>query len=491
MARPTLFGALAALTVIFAAASFVHARPGRLIAPDGKRLEGDVTENQADKSVEIVSEGKRYKFKTAALRGPVEYDDSISVPQRTPPQPGQQPPAGQQPGQQPQPGASMSAEEEFAKRRAALAPADAAGRVRLARWAFEREEYDLARDVAQEAVTIDRRNQEAQEMLRTIDAQRRLNRKPPAGQQPPAGRPPAQGGAPAQPGAPGGDMPANRAATGADGKTQGNGLVPPLSADEVNRVRLLEWHGDRTVRIRLLNDVKRRYLAGTDIRPGDFNKMDAVDQAWEMKKKGSPELFNDIRLTNDPPAMQEYRTIVQRAVLTGCATAACHGGGAGSDRFALHARADNDGEAYANFITLHKYQYKPEKGTEASMIDRNRPEDSLLVQFGLAPDLANMPHPQVEGYRPLFRTRNDQKLKQVVRWISDSLSPLQDDYGVPFEAEADRAAQPAAGSDPQQPGEQPGSNDVAPGQGAAGQGAPPRNDATGPATPQRPGPGGR
>jgi alkylhydroperoxidase family enzyme len=49
------------------------------------------------------------------------------------------------------------------------------------------------------------------------------------------------------------------------------------------------------------------------------------------------------------------------------------------------------------------------------------------VQFGLPADLANTPHPEVEGYRPVFRTRNDPKLKQIVHWIADSLAPLQDD----------------------------------------------------------------
>jgi hypothetical protein len=203
------------------------------------------------------------------------------------------------------------------------------------------------------------------------------------------------------------------------------------------------------------------------MQPAQFNKLDAVDQAWEIKKKGNPELLNDIRLTNDPPAMQEYRTVVQRAVLTTCATAACHGGGAGSDRFALHPKADHESEAYANFLTLNKYQYKPAKGREASMIDRNRPEDSVLIQFALAPNLSNMPHPDVEGYKPIFRTLNDPKYKQFVRWIADGLSPLIQDYGVPFDDKGDNGAggaRPAAGA--QQPGDAAPGDDAAPRTGA-------------------------
>jgi hypothetical protein len=475
MARPTLLNALPALLFACVFASSALARPGRVVAPDGKTLEGDVTENKQDGTVEIVSGGQRYKFNAASLKKPVEYDDSIQVqgkPQPQQPQPpGQQPPAqAGQPQQPAQGGAGMSAEEEYNRRKSALAAGDAAGRVRLARWAFERQEYDLARDAAQEAVTIDPRNREAQDLLKTIDAQRRLNRKttntqPPAGQQP--GRTPAAGAAQ------GGDQGASSAPARGQDNRKSNALVPPLSPDEVNRVRLLEWHGEKGVRIRLQNDVKRRFLSRSDIPPAQFNKMDAVDQAWEIKKKGSPELFNDVRLTNDPPSMQEYRTQVQRTVLASCATAACHGGGAGSDRFSLHPKADHESEAYANFITLSNFRYTPKKGPEASMIDRNRPEDSLLIQFGLPPDVASMPHPDVQGWRPVFRTRNDPKLRAIVHWISDSLRPLQDDYGVPFDAQKDKGAQPAA--DAQQPPatEQPRGNDVAPNRPPAGQGAPP------------------
>jgi hypothetical protein len=484
----------AALLLIVTLASPLPARPGRVVAPDGKTLEGDVTENPKDNSVEIVSGGRTYKFNKAALKGEVEYDDSIPVEPKTKPQPRQpQPPAGQQPRGQ------MSAEEEFEKRRAALAPTDVRGHVGLARTAFDRGEYEIARDLAQEALKIDPRNQEAQDLLRTIDAQRKLNRRPPPGRQPPQGGqntlPPNQA-----PNARAEDMqnpPARRPQQGGGGNT--NSLVPPLSPDEVNRVRVLEWRGDRGVRIRLMNDVKRRYLARADMQPAEFNKLDAVDQAWEIRQKGSDELLNDVRITNDPPAMHEYRTLVQRQVLATCATAACHGGGAGSERFSLHPKADKEAEAYANFLTLDKYVYKPEKGREASMIDRNRPEDSLLIQFGLPPDVSNMPHPQVEGFRPLFRTVQEPRYRQFVRWIADSLSPLREDYGVPFNA-ARGAERPAGARQPAAP-EQPAPEDPADAAPPAGQqggalpGAqqpaaqPPAGGNRPPQPPQRPGTG--
>ena len=469
MARPTPFtlGAVA-LTCVLALATLLPARPGKVVTKDGKTWEGDITELPKENMVEVVINGQRHRFSMANLARPPEYD------QAAPATPGQRP----APGQPQQPGAAMSPEDEFQKRRSQVADNDVNGLLRLSRWAFERELYDQAYDAAKDARDADPRSREAQDLMRNIDAQRRLNRK--VGQQPqqPGARRPVPGGqAPAgqQPGAqqPGGPQqpadgqPAQRPpAQGKEGETD-NSLVRPLTPDEVNRIRLLEWRGEPGVRIRMTGEVKRQYLARADIEPARFNKLDAVEQA-RLIKKDRPELLNDIRMTNDPPAMQEYRTIVQRAVLNSCATAACHGGGAGSDKFALHPRADHEGEAYANFLTLHNYQYKPAKGRSAAMIDRNRPEDSLLIQFGLPPNASNMPHPDVEGFKPMFRTLNDQRYRQFVRWVADSLSPLIDDYGVPFDQDETRGpAQPAAGG--QRPEE-----DAAPGQqppqdGAAGQ----------------------
>jgi hypothetical protein len=454
-------------------AATVWARPGRVVTKDGKVWEGDVTERKQQNQIDIVVEGKKFTFSLDNVDR-WNFDDSIEV--TPPPQPAQpgQPQPGQQPGQRP----GMTVEQEFEKRRAALPPNDAVARVRLARWAFERQQYDLARGAAEEALEIDSRNQEAQALLRTIDAQRRLDRK--TERQPPAqpgARRPGPGAAPGQPTPGDGSEPQmqpGQQRPPAGGGGGGNALVRPLTADEVNRIRLLEWDGDRGVRVRLLNDVKRRYLARADMTPAQFNKLDAVDQAWEIKQNGSPELLNDVRITNDPRAMQEYRTVVQRAVLTGCATAACHGGNSGGG-FSLHPRADHEGEAYANFLTMHKYVYKPQKGREAPMIDRNRPEDSLLIQFGLPYDVADNPHPEVEGFRPIFRTRNDARYKQFVRWIADSLAPLRDDYGVPFdEAGEGNRARPAGGADEAPEGGGEGGSDVAPGGGQrAGQGAGP------------------
>ena len=102
------------------------------------------------------------------------------------------------------------------------------------------------------------------------------------------------------------------------------------------------------------------------------------------------------------------------------------------------------------------------------MIDRDRPADSLLLQFSLPPNLSDHPHPEVPGFKPIVRTLKDPRYDQFLRWISNDLSPLQSDYGINLGrgqgGPAPDVTRGAGQPNPQQP--PPG------GQGQAGQGQP-------------------
>src|SRR5438105_4354027 len=65
-------------------------------------------------------------------------------------------------------------QKEFADRLAKLGPADVAGRLALARDAFNQKQYGLARQAAESARMIDPNNADAVSMLETIQSQMRL-----------------------------------------------------------------------------------------------------------------------------------------------------------------------------------------------------------------------------------------------------------------------------------------------------------------------------
>ena len=87
------------------------------------------------------------------------------------------------------------------------------------------------------------------------------------------------------------------------------------------------------------------------------------------------------------------------------------------------------------------------------MIDRDRPADSLLIQFALPPNVADTPHPDVPGFKPVFKVAKDPRYDQFLRWISNDLSPLQRDYGIKTGqgGDDDRAPRQPPQPPPQQP----------------------------------------
>ena len=462
----TLAALSAAVLVGGVSCSLLLARPGKVTTLQGQTFEGDVTEKPDTGEVVIVQpNGQRVTLNARNVR--VQYDPNA---------PATTPGAGAP--------AAGSVQDQFQKRMAVLAPRDAQGRIQLARWAFERNEFDLAKQAVNDAMQIDPRNQEARSLLVTIEAQQKLQTRAQAGGQ---GQPQGQGGnRPAAPGAAaaggqGQPQPQPQEPGQGQGQAAAGGMPPLLNPDQVNIIRQAEWgRNDRNVRVRLQNDVKRRYLQRSrDVRPADFNNLNGVEQGWQIVKNGTDDMVNDVRLTNDPLALHEYRTIVQRAILPTCAAAACHGGGGSGGRFQLYPRADHESEAFANFLRLSTYTWSAGEGKNVrkyAMIDRDRPADSLLIQFALPQNLADTPHPDVPGFKPVFRTLKDPRYDQFLRWISNDLAPLQKDYGI--ELEGGQGAQggqdaPPQGQEQGQPGQ--------PQQGTPPQGQPRQGGQPGPA----------
>ena len=64
------------------------------------------------------------------------------------------------------------------------------------------------------------------------------------------------------------------------------------------------------------------------------------------------------------------------------------------------------------------------------MIDRERPEDSLLVQYSLPPETAKIPHPQVANYKGTVPNKTNGRYRELVHWMGQVLSPVAPDYGI-------------------------------------------------------------
>jgi hypothetical protein len=431
-------------------ASVALAKPGIVKLKNGQVFEGDVDDKDPDNVV--VTSGK---IKTSIERGRI---DAITFP--------------------------ANFQDQYNERMAKLGPKDVAGRLALASDAFNAGQYALARDAAESARVIDPNNAEAARMLETAQAQMRLERAKQQGAAPALGT----GAVPA-----GRDAAGGRAAPG----TQPMGDKKLLGPAEINAIRQAELRPeDSGVRVRFERDVKKRFINYKALPPNALNSMSVNEQVQRIVTEGTPEMRRDVQILSDPPALFQYRRSIQPFVLANCATAGCHGGPA-SQTVSLITPGDSDAAAYTNFYILQKYT-KPVKQTDDSvfgrgdlrLIDRQHPEQSLLLQYAMPGTIAESDHPDVTGYRAPVRGPADPKYRLLADWIGTALQPVEPDYGFEFQTPGSAtkpatqpASAPAAPATATRPAVAP--RTVAPKTGAPGA-VSPRPVAPRPATPAGP-----
>lgn len=371
MQRSWMLGGVVGLLLTSAA----WGRPGIVQTRDGQTVAGDVTESTD--VIVVENRGIHTTIDRDNLRS-IAYSDTI--------------------------------EQECRKRLAKLTAYDVAGRVELAQWLFENKAYEMARTILAGAAEIQPRNPDVIAMRRTLERQILLDQSE------------ARKHAPVQLADAGGDPPPGLTPAGGANRPAGaaNRLLTP---DEINEIKQAEWQQGQQVRVTLRNDVRRKYAAREGIEPSTFNRMTPTEAGWAIVRNGTPEMKKDVVLINDPPALATFKRVQQSLIYAGCAT--CHTAGKAQGNFALHFPAD-DAATYTNFLILQNYQQKIVDRTYL-MIDRSRPEDSLLVQFSLPSDIGQPPHPKAPNYKGAARSRTDPKLKAAVDWIT-SLNPVTPDY---------------------------------------------------------------
>ena len=364
----------AAMCVITAS---IFARPGVVVTTDGRRLEGDITETDDGYSVTI--HGVQTSIAKTSVTS-VDYPDAYS--------------------------------KDFADRLAKLEASDVSGRIELARQAFNRRQYGLARQALDSALKIDPNNREATDLQNTIYSQMRLEQ----------GR-----------------------NTGPDARAlptpppMANGVERRILSDnDINTIRQKELRSTDRVSVRLDNNVDKRFMRYRNLQFNDFNSMKPVDKALAILKDGDDTMRADVKVLGDPASIVDYRRIIQPIVLNGCAAANCHGGLKGGD-FILYNPADSDAIVYTDLFILMRYRKAvPEGpsgggvfgGNDRKMLDRGAAGKSLLGQYGLPADVSEVDHPQVPGYDFVFRNTDDVRYKQVLDWMNKSLVQPDPDYSM-------------------------------------------------------------
>ncbi len=208
-----------------------------------------------------------------------------------------------------------------------------------------------------------------------------------------------------------------------------------LTQEDINRIKVYEVELDRKPKVIIPNDVLQTVFNEFADRPGV--PQDGREQLRFRNKPGYEqlELLFDLRARHlygrviqpeDPPVLQQFRAdIHQRYVLSYCGTVNCHGAPQGQGHLTLiRAQPTADATAYTNFYRLQQTTVG-----DWGLIERQDPSRSLLLQYGLETTHAATPHPQVKGWRPHFRDKNDAYYQLIMGWIQQLWTPTPD-YGV-------------------------------------------------------------
>ncbi|MBA3273205.1 MAG: hypothetical protein H0T11_04950 [Chthoniobacterales bacterium] len=374
----------------------LYGREGAVKLNDGRTLAGDVEE--ANGNVNVTIHGIKTVLSRADVKS-IDYD--------------------------------VDAETEFKDRLAKLEGDDATGRIELARWAFEKEEYTLAKTAVDEALKIDPNNADAVTMRATVQSQMRL-KKLKAGATTRAGESATRSST----------TPSTQPATAADATQPATTTAarPVLTPDDINTIRQAELQADDVqVRLQFANDVKKRFATQQNMTVPQLNAFAPLAQAMKILEQGDDAMKKDVRILSDPQSLFEFRRNVQPGVIAGCGTTGCHGGGSGVGGLRILNPADNDAAVYTNFYLIQSYRKQRPGGNavfgggDLRLIDRTHPEDSLLLSYGLPVNVAKYDHPKVQAWKPSFRGMQDANYGRLSEWITSSLTPTEPEYGITFE----------------------------------------------------------
>jgi hypothetical protein len=379
-------GAAGAFASVCLSASVLLARQGVIRTKDGRTLEGDIVEEKPDQ-VSIVIRGIRTNIDRERIEGQVEYYDNV--------------------------------EARYQDKLSKLPKnAQAKDHLALARWLFDVKQYDLAQKEIDEAKRIDPNNAEAVTLEQTVLSQRRLD-KAKAGHTGTTPRPPANTGGTATP------PPA-----------AGAGERPHyLTADDINKIRQMEWRENDSVgpRATVPADVRKHYVEMKALNNADFSSLTGAQQAYAILSDPdtTADMREKIKITSDPQSMMDYRRVIQPLVLNNCATAGCHGGKGAGDFVLFANNPEREDVAYTNFYILQTYAAN---NGEHLMIDRTYPERSLLAQYALHPDSAEIDHPALKGqtYRALAVNKAAPSYQTLVNWMK-SLRAGEPKYGIKYD----------------------------------------------------------
>jgi tetratricopeptide (TPR) repeat protein len=223
--------------------------------------------------------------------------------------------------------------------------------------------------------------------------------------------------------------------------TTGPAKVKALTMEQVSMIRLQELSAaDTLIRGRVPRKALDAYWntyvknqTGADLSQGAYNKFvnssNFMAQVRAIKDSNVQEFAESVEIASDPADMLAFRTAVEPYILQNCATSACHGGDkAGNFHLLRPGGSSLDQVIYTNFYIMSQYSTKD----GGKVIDRDEPDLSLFLQYGLPKTVAHFAHPGKVEIKPHFGDKSAPEYQVMVNWVK-SLAFPRPNYGVVYE----------------------------------------------------------
>ena len=311
-----------------------------------------------------------------------------------------------------------SPEEVYRKKRAALADDDLDGRFELAQLMYEEDALSLSR---RELVALERdfpNVPRVGELLTRVEARLRL-------EQSRSDRDTSRPGVSGDRGGRGDSR---------DGRQGATEDTPYLTPEQINLIRVyevdLETKPPVAIPPRVLDEFFDRYGDNDAVPRGrrersEFKRLPGYKQLDLFFKVQARDLYGQVNVRTEPPSLTRYRRMINNQYVARY-FAPTFGQGQIDGLTLFNARPDDEAEAYTNFYLL-----TTSSDSGRPFIDRDDPESSLLLQWGLDREAAKHPAPDIAGWKPQFRSTQDADFRRYVEWI-ESLFPGEPDYGIRY-----------------------------------------------------------
>ncbi len=248
-----------------------------------------------------------------------------------------------------------------------------------------------------------------------------------------------------------------------------------LTPAQINRIRFMELRGMRlrtdrpdAVTVKIPRETIEEFLESLKGEPGfenhrktrrEFMKLTPAQRLHEIAVRKGEDWADRVEIKSDPEVFKTFKRKVLPTVLRTCAAAGCH---TSTNEEPVGFRLYKDPKrtvatTYTNFITLDSHELTTEGDDDdgdgdaiRGLIDRESPEDSLLLGYMLPPDdvKPELRHPGDAEFKPAFTSRGSTVYKNIIRWIG-SLRRPSDGYGL----DDKKKAEPQDADPPDDPGD--------------------------------------